>query len=234
MKTKLLVASFAALLATSAFAFAQTETNRGRGEDSARIEALLSQSERDQFREKMRAAQSPEDRAAIQKQRRGLMEQRAKEKGITLPQAREGHGHSGFGEGRHGKGERAQQMLTPEERQQVRDRMHTAKTPEERAEIRKQTRATMEQRAKEKGITLPTEKDRGRRDGPRPPQLFSPEERKKHLEALRAAKTPEERATLRTQMHVEAQQRAKEKGITLPERRRGGDAPKGTPPAAKS
>ncbi len=234
MKTKLLAASFAALLATSAIAFAQPDGSRGRGEDRARIESLLTQTERDQFREKMRAAQSPEDRAAIQKQRRGLMEQRAKEKGITLPQAREERGHSGHGEGRQGRSERAQQMLTPEERQQVRERMHAAKTPEERAAIRKQTRATMEQRAKEKGITLPPEKDRSRRDGPQHPQLFSPEERKKHLEALRAAKTPEERATLRTQMHDQAQQRAKEKGITLPERRRGGDAPKGTPPAAKS
>ena len=234
MKTHILAASFAALLATSAASFAQADGSRGRGEDRARIEALLTQAERDQFREKMRAAQSPEDRAAIQKQRRGLMEQRAREKGVTLPQPREGRGRSGHGEEGHGKGERAQQMLTPEERQQVRDRLHAAKTPEERAAIRKQTRATMEQRAREKGITLPAEQDRSRRDGPRPPQLFSPEERKKHLEALRAAKTPEERAQLRAQMHDQAQQRAKEKGITLPEPRKGSDAPKGKPPAAKS
>ena len=48
-----------------------------------------------------------------------------------------------------------QQLMTPEERQALAEKMRNAKTPEERQKIAEANRAEMERRAKEKGITLP-------------------------------------------------------------------------------
>jgi len=65
------------------------------------------------------------------------------------------------GKGPHGvrQGERspqaAQQLMTPEERTALQEKMRSAKTPEERQQIATATRTEMEKRAKEKGITLP-------------------------------------------------------------------------------
>jgi Spy/CpxP family protein refolding chaperone len=47
------------------------------------------------------------------------------------------------------------ELFTPEERRAFFDRMKAAQTPEERAKIQAERRATAEARAKEKGITLP-------------------------------------------------------------------------------
>ena len=89
--------------------------------------------------------------------------------------------------------------------------------------------------AKEKGITLPgPQGGRGPQGGPGPrrdgnadrPALFTPEERQANREKMRAAKTPEERAELRRQMREQAEQRAREKGITLPPERRPAGPPK--------
>jgi len=68
-------------------------------------------------------------------------------------------GHEGMsarGE-RHGEhGPRAGLgLMTPEERTALREKMHAAKTPEERQQIAIANRTEMEKRAKEKGITLP-------------------------------------------------------------------------------
>lgn len=49
-------------------------------------------------------------------------------------------------------------------------------------------------------------------------QLMTDEERTAMHEKMSAAKTPEERQALRTANHAEMEKRAKEKGITLPER----------------
>lgn len=141
-------------------------------------EALLTPEERAQFREKMRAAKSREERIEIQKQMRGAMEQRAKEKGIELPRDRRDgqagprgpQGRPGF-DGRSPQGEQRPAprtpLFTPEERGQYRDKLRAAKTPEERQSIRNEMRTETEKRAKEKGITLP---QRPRRDGPAKPQ----------------------------------------------------------------
>jgi Spy/CpxP family protein refolding chaperone len=47
------------------------------------------------------------------------------------------------------------ELFTPEERRAFFDRMKAAQTPEERATIQAERRATAEARAKEKGVTLP-------------------------------------------------------------------------------
>ena len=72
--------------------------------------------------------------------------------------------HSGMGGGTgHGAG---QQLMTPEERTALREKMRNARTPEERQQIAAATRAEVEKRAKEKGITLP--EHRGPRFGAAP------------------------------------------------------------------
>lgn len=53
---------------------------------------------------------------------------------------------------RHGAG---QQLMTPEERTALHEKMRNAKTPEERQKIAEATRTEMQKRAQEKGITLP-------------------------------------------------------------------------------
>ena len=58
--------------------------------------------------------------------------------------------HGGFG----GPGI-GQQLMTPEERSALQEKMRSAKTPEERQKLAEANRAEMEKRAKEKGITLP-------------------------------------------------------------------------------
>jgi len=63
-----------------------------------------------------------------------------------------GHGPMGAGAAGHGT---AQQLMTPEERTALQEKMRNAKTPEERQQIATATRAEMEKRAQEKGITLP-------------------------------------------------------------------------------
>jgi hypothetical protein len=63
----------------------------------------------------------------------------------------------------HGAG---QQLMTPEERTALQEKMRNAKTPEERQQIAAANRAEMQKRATEKGITLP--EGRGPRTGATP------------------------------------------------------------------
>ncbi|QXP83904.1 hypothetical protein [Methylococcus sp. Mc7] len=47
--------------------------------------------------------------------------------------------------------------------------------------------------------------------------LMSPEERAQHREKMRSLKTEEERKAFREEQHKKMQERAKEKGLTLPD-----------------
>lgn len=112
-------------------------------------------------------------------------------------------------------------LFTPDEHSQFRQKMESAKTPEERDAVRKAMRAAMEQRAKEKGVTL-LHHARGpmggrAADGPMS-QLFSEQERTAFREKMRNAKDRDERRKIAQEMHASAQTRAKEKGIELPQR----------------
>jgi hypothetical protein len=62
----------------------------------------------------------------------------------------------------------AQQLMTPEERTALQEKLRNAKTPEERLQIVQATRAEMQKRAQEKGITLPEPR------GPRGRMGFGP------------------------------------------------------------
>ena len=154
MKNILVVAATAALLAMSFHLGAQQSAPKAPAESRARPDALFTQQERDQFRERMRSAKTPEERAAVRKDMRGAMEQRAKEKGVTLPRGPGGR------PGANKEGGRPR-LFTSEERLQHREKMRAAKTPEDRAALRKQMRESTEQRAKEKGVTLPERRGRG-------------------------------------------------------------------------
>jgi hypothetical protein len=58
--------------------------------------------------------------------------------------------HGGFGGPTAGA-----QLMTPEERTALQEKMRNAKTPEERQKLADATHAEMQKRAKEKGIALP-------------------------------------------------------------------------------
>jgi hypothetical protein len=67
------------------------------------------------------------------------------------------HGQmGGMGHGAMGAGPvAAQQLMTPEERAALHEKMQNAKSVEERRTLAEANRTEMEKRAKEKGITLP-------------------------------------------------------------------------------
>ena len=80
------------------------------------------------------------------------------------PQHGNGHAmqHGTQGAERHGAmqhggqgGQAGAQLMTPEERTALREKMRAAATPEERQQIASATRAEMQKHAQEKGITLP-------------------------------------------------------------------------------
>lgn len=126
----------------------------------------LTTEERDRFRKEMAGAKTAEEREKVRAEHRALIEQRAKEKGVTLPPQGMGPYGAGGGNGR-GNGQRYAQLMTPEERQQFRSQMLSAQTPEERQKIREQHRAVMQQRAIEHGMTPPDARGPGvSRGGP--------------------------------------------------------------------
>ena len=66
------------------------------------------------------------------------------------------------------------QLMTRQERAEYRAKMHTAKTAEEREQIRKEHHERMKERAAERGVTLTEEApDRGRGMGPCGEQMGS-------------------------------------------------------------
>ena len=96
-------------------------------------------------------------------QMKGGMQHGAKDGMQHDAQGGMGHGPTGAGAAGHGAGA---QLMTPEERTALREKMRNAATPEERQKIAEATRTEMQKRAKEKGITLP--EHRGPRFGGTP------------------------------------------------------------------
>jgi hypothetical protein len=64
---------------------------------------MMSDPERNQYRERMRNAASAEDRQKVRDEHHKLMQDRAKERGVTLPERGPGRGPGGEGKG-YGKG----------------------------------------------------------------------------------------------------------------------------------
>lgn len=167
---------------------------------------LFTQAERDQFAQKMKSANTPEERETVRKEMRAALEQRARERG--LPMARG-----------PAQGDRAK--LGSEDHQRFQQRWDNAKTNEEREALRKEMMATIDQRSQPGADARPPAR---RERGPMA-QLVSPEERAQFREKMSNAKDRDERRKIMQDMHAMVEARAKEKGIQLPDRPRMGPHP---------
>jgi Spy/CpxP family protein refolding chaperone len=67
--------------------------------------------------------------------------------------------------GMHQHGGPGAQLMDPQERQALREKMQGAKSPEERQALAASMRAEMEKRAKDKGIAMPEHRGPGRMGG---------------------------------------------------------------------
>ncbi len=178
----------------------QRRPERAQREPRGDRPQLFSPEERQQFGQKMKNAKTREEREALRKEMRAAVEQRAKEKGIALPN----------------RTERSEDrpQLTRQDHQQFQERWKNAKTPEEREALRKEMLATVDQRVKDPGSARPGPE---RRRGNPMAGLFSAEEREQFREKMKNAKTRDERRKLMAEAHGMAKARAKEKGMKLPE-----------------
>ena len=127
---------------------------------------LMSAEELETHRSAMRAAKSVEECQSLQSEFHARMESRAKEKGITLPQAPRNMCERMPGRG--GQPGRAAQgsapgwnLMTPEERDAHRAQMRSLKTYDECKQVQAEHRQLMEARAKEQGVTLPAPRQYG-------------------------------------------------------------------------
>lgn len=78
-----------------------------------------------------------------------------------------GMGREGMGPGTGHGPAAGQQLMTPEERTALIEKMRNAATPEERQKLAEANRAEMQKRAQEKGITLPEHRGPHAGFGPR-------------------------------------------------------------------
>lgn len=96
---------------------------------------MMTAEERERFREQLNAAGSDREWAQLRAEHQAAMRQRAEVQSRALEPPIYG-----------------QHMMTAEERQRYVERMQSARTDAERAEIREQHRETIEKRAKELGV----------------------------------------------------------------------------------
>jgi hypothetical protein len=90
----------AALMATAAYPLsAQTTDQPARKSEPIYGYRMMTDQERNEYREKMRNARSPEERQAVRDEHHKAMQARAKERGVTLPDQPRGPG-AGMGPGR--------------------------------------------------------------------------------------------------------------------------------------
>ncbi len=130
----------------------------------------------------------------------------------------------------------AADLLTSEEMVAHRNAMRAAKSVEECKALQTEHRALLETRAKDKGVSLPVPRANacerrfaaGVRGGAAGPgqapgwNLMTPEERVSHREQMRAVKTYEECKSVQLEHRAKMEERAKAKGVTLPEPRQQG------------
>jgi hypothetical protein len=118
-------------------------------------QSKLGPQDHQRFQERWNDARTNKERDALRKEMMATIDQRSQPGGSLRPDMRRGP---------------AAQLVSPEERAQFRDKMKNAKDRDERRKLMAEMHATVEARAKEKGIQLP---DRGRMEhrpmhGPRP------------------------------------------------------------------
>lgn len=114
MKKTLMVSALATALSLSAgFVLAADQVpakEKAQTQEQIYGSQLMTQQERAEQRDKMRAAKTAEEREQIRKEHHERMKERAKERGVTLPDeppargSRMGSGGSGMGSGSGGMG----------------------------------------------------------------------------------------------------------------------------------
>ncbi len=114
MKNTLMASALATVLSLSAgFALAADQERaqeKVRTQEQAYGSQLMTQQERAEQRDKMRAARTAEEREQIRKEHHERMQERAKERGVALPDeppargSRMGSGKGGMGSGGGGMG----------------------------------------------------------------------------------------------------------------------------------
>ena len=163
MKKMTLAIAFGAALLSGA-ALAQTA-----GDDNEPVygSQIMTQQERTEYRNRMRQTTTQQEREQIRNEHHEQMRERARERGITLPEEPPARGGMGQGQGAgmgQGMGQGAgndnepvygSQIMTQQERTEYRNRMRQATTQQEREQIRNQHHEQMRERARERGITLP-------------------------------------------------------------------------------
>lgn len=77
------------------------------------------------------------------------------EGGMGSMMGKHGRMSASMHDGSDGGHKAVQQLMTPQEREALHEKMRNAKTPQERQALAASTRTEMEKRAKEKGISLP-------------------------------------------------------------------------------
>jgi len=112
------------------------------------------------------------------------------------------------------------QMLTQQERQQMRERISSAGSDAARNQIRSEYQSTIRERARDFGVDAPFGPQRdgaGSRDGYQFSQMLSEQERLQFHQRMRSAGSDQDRERIRTEMQTMARDRARQMGIDMPD-----------------
>jgi hypothetical protein len=150
MTRKRLAISLAAaglLLGAAPYAFAEEDTAPIYGQQ------LMTQEEQEQYRARMRALETEQERAALREQHRKDMQGRARERNVELPDVAAPAGAAK--EEPAPKTVRGRELMTEEERERHREEMRSKATAEERERARREKHEEMRERSREQGVELP-------------------------------------------------------------------------------
>jgi hypothetical protein len=114
---------------------------------------LMTAEENAEYRARLQAAKTAEERDTIRSEHHELMQERAKERGVTLLDRPPKKGNKGVS--RANRGAKANKSMTAEEKNEYHARLQAAKTAEERDMVRKEYEELMQERARKQGMTPP-------------------------------------------------------------------------------
>lgn len=136
-------------------AFEQRAKEKGIVAGQRQDRPQLTQRDHDRFQERWANAKTNEEREALRKEMLAAVDQRAQDRNAGRAEGGRLDGrHAGRPHGHRPNGPMAT-LVTPQEREQFRDKMKNAKDRDERRQIMREMHARVEARAKEKGIKLP-------------------------------------------------------------------------------
>ncbi len=117
--------------------------------------SLLTAEERERFRNEMRNAKTTEERTRVRAEHQKIIQDRAREMGIEPPSS------AGVADVQARARYMLMTMLTEQERLQFMNRIHLAKSPEERERIRTEMHEQARERARAMGVDVPEWYGRG-------------------------------------------------------------------------